>query len=84
MSIVLDNASYPRCKKVTELAKELKIELVFLTPYRPHLNWIERLWRFGRSEAFYCRYYERFVDFKNALQNCLGNLGSKYDKRMKT
>jgi hypothetical protein len=43
--IVLDNARYQHCKMVMEVAARLGIELVFLPPYSPNLNLIERLWR---------------------------------------
>jgi hypothetical protein len=38
ITIVLDNARYQRCDIVTDLAKELKIELLFLPSYSPNLN----------------------------------------------
>ena len=47
--IVLDNAKYQKCEIVTSLAKELKIELVYLPTYSPNLNLIERLWKFTKS-----------------------------------
>jgi transposase len=43
ITIVLDNARYQRCKVVTDKAAELGIELLFLPPYWPNLNLIERL-----------------------------------------
>lgn len=48
--IVLDNARYQRCEMVALLAQELGIELVFLPPYSPNLNLIERLWKFTKSK----------------------------------
>ena len=47
--VVLDNAAYQRCKKVKEAAKEYRIILVFLPPYSPNLNLIERFWKFLRN-----------------------------------
>jgi transposase len=38
ISIILDNASYQRCKAVQAVAAELGIELVFLPPYSPNQN----------------------------------------------
>ena len=46
---VLDGASYNRAKKVKELAKQLKIQLVYLPPYSPNLNPIEGLWKFMKK-----------------------------------
>jgi transposase len=47
ISVVWDNARYQKCYDVFELAKELEITLVYLPSYSPHLNLIERLWRFA-------------------------------------
>lgn len=48
--VVLDNASYQKCSRVTELADALRINCHFLPPYSPNLNLIERLWRFVKAE----------------------------------
>jgi transposase len=48
ITVVMDNARYQRCRLVLEKASQLGLELLFLPPYSPHLNLIERLWR-GRS-----------------------------------
>jgi transposase len=40
--IVLDNARYQKCKDVIPLASQLGIHLVFIPPYSPNLNLIER------------------------------------------
>jgi hypothetical protein len=45
ITIVLDNARYQRCPRVLEHAASLGIELLFLPPYSPNLNLIERLWK---------------------------------------
>jgi len=38
----MDNVRYQRCQLVQELAQQLEIELLFLPPYSPNLNLIER------------------------------------------
>jgi transposase len=38
---------------VQELAIELKIALLFLPPYSPNLNLIERLWKLVKKECLY-------------------------------
>jgi transposase len=67
ISVVWDNARYQRCSDVFELAKELEITLVYLPSYSPHLNLIERLWRFVRKECLYSKYYADFSSFKAAI-----------------
>ena len=44
--VIMDNAAYQRCNTVALKAEQLKINLVFLPPYSPNLNLIERLWKF--------------------------------------
>ena len=54
-----------------ELAKKLNMELMFLPPYSPNLNLIERLWKLVKKECLYSEYYETFNDFKGAISECL-------------
>lgn len=58
LKIVLDNARYQRCKFVEEAAKQIDITLLFLPPYSPNLNIIERLWKFTKKSILYAKYYE--------------------------
>ena len=48
ITVVLDNARYQHCTLVLSHAATLQIELLFLPAYSPHLNLIERYWRFVR------------------------------------
>jgi len=43
-----------------------KIELIFLPPYAPNLNLIERYWRFFKKEILYGKYYETFALLRQA------------------
>jgi len=67
----MDNVRYQKCKLVQELAQQLEIELLFLPPYSPNLNLIERLWKFVKRKVLYSKYYENFGSFKEAIQNGL-------------
>lgn len=71
VTLVLDNARYQRCKKVMELAEKLGIELLFLPPYSPNLNLIERFWKFVKKECLYSKYYENFQKFSEAILSCI-------------
>lgn len=64
--LILDNARYNRSKKVKALAVELGIDLVYLPPYSPNLNPIERLWKFFKKKVLYNKYYESKAEFKAA------------------
>ena len=76
--VILDNAAYQRCKKVMTKAEELKINLVFLPPYSPNLNLIERLWKFLRKKLLANKYYQSFNDFFLAIQQFINKLCSHF------
>jgi transposase len=65
--VYCDNARYYRCSLVQEFVKQSKIKLLFLPPYSPNLNLIERLWKYFRKQLLYNKYYEHFADFVAAL-----------------
>jgi len=46
ITLVMDNARYQRCYFIMDLATALGIELLFLPPYSPNLNLIERFWKY--------------------------------------
>ena len=71
VTLFLDNARYQKCKIVTELAAQLKIELIYLPAYSPNLNLIERLWRHVKQQVLYSRYYDSFPKFKTAITDCI-------------
>jgi len=66
--VVCDNASYYRSKAVQEYLKTSRIKLIFLPPYAPNLNLIERLWKFFKKKVLYNRYFETFDEFKSACE----------------
>lgn len=84
VTLVMDNARYQRCDKVMNKAKELAIDLLFLPPYSPNLNLIERLWKFTKKQCLYNRYYESFCQFKAAIDDCLDKVKSTFNEQVKT
>lgn len=82
ITIVLDNARYQRCKLVMEKAGDLGIEVLFLPPYSPNLNLIERLWKFVKKEVLYSKYYDNFEKFKDAITNCLEESETKHKRAL--
>lgn len=64
--VILDNAGYYRNRSVTYYVANSKIKLLFLPPYSPNLNLIERLWKFFKKKVASNKYYERFDDFRKA------------------
>lgn len=74
ITLVMDNARYQHCKLVMDFAKNNGIELLFLPPYSPNLNLIERLWKFVKKKCLYCKYYTDFPSFKAGINDCLLNV----------
>jgi transposase len=72
--LVLDNARYQRAAIVQALAERLRIRLLFLPPYSPNLNLIERFWKFLRKKVLRNAYYPTFAEFRAAIQRLLTNL----------
>jgi transposase len=72
--VILDNAPYNRAPAVTEAAKALLIELLYLPTYSPNLNLIERFWKFLKKKVARNRYHATFAEFRDAVQQVLSNL----------
>jgi transposase len=67
--IFVDNARYYRSCLLKEHVKGTKIKLIFLPPYSPNLNLIERYWKFFKKKVLNNFYYETFEEFKLACKN---------------
>ena len=67
--IIVDNARYYRSRWLKQALKGTKIKLIFLPPYSPNLNLIERYWKFFKKKALNNRYYETFGEFKQACSS---------------
>lgn len=76
--LILDNARYQKCKLVWHKAHALNIELLYLPPYSPNLNLIERLWKFIKKKCLYSIYYADFDAFKHAIADCLAHTHDTY------
>lgn len=68
--LVLDNARYQKCKIVQELAASLKVTLVYIPPYSPNLNLIERLWKHTKARLR-IKYYDNFIEFKEKINSII-------------
>lgn len=84
ITLVLDNARYQHCRRVIDFAATLEIELLFLPPYSPNLNLIERLWRFIRKTALSTEYFDAFPAFKAAIQHCLDHSQTTYRQELQS
>jgi len=81
--IFLDNARYGHNKEVGLKAKSLNIKLIFLPPYSPNLNLIERLWKFLKKKIRKNIYYDTFEKFTTAIYDFSKNI-EQYKKNLKT
>lgn len=72
--IVADNARYYRNKELIEWIETTKIKPVFLPPYSPNLNIIERLWKFLRKIVINTSFYRKKEDFKKAILSFFENI----------
>jgi transposase len=77
--IVLDNAPYNHADSVTKAAEILHIQLLYLPPYSPNLNLIERFWKFLKRKVARNRFYATFVEFRTAVQKVLNNIAAYRD-----
>jgi len=82
ITLVLDNARYQRCRLVMELAHQLGIELLFLPPYSPNLNLIERLWKLTKKECLNSKYYSNFTLFCGAITAFLTGMEDTHKKQL--
>jgi transposase len=73
---VIDNASYNRSAAIKAyFARDgCRIHPVYLPPYAPNLNLIERLWLLLKKTALWNEHYPTFAEFKAAILSFLNNL----------
>jgi transposase len=67
-----------------EASATLNIELLYLPSYSPHLNLIERFWKFVRKECFYSKYYQNFPEIKQVIDNCIRNAHAEHKDELET
>lgn len=84
VTIVLDNASYHRAKVVRELAEALGIELLYLPPYSPNLNLIERVWKLVKKLALNARTSADFDAFAKSVTQTVENLETEHRDKLLT
>lgn len=76
MTLILDNARYQKCQMVCAEAEQLDIELLYLPPYSPNLNIIERLWKHVKQSCLKNTYYENFGTFREAIDSEIEKVNS--------
>jgi hypothetical protein len=65
-----------------DLAQKLGIELLFLPPYSPNLNLIERLWKLTKKTCLYSKYYTNFKVFSHAISHFLATMNISHQQEL--
>lgn len=81
--VICDNARYYKNKELDELLKNSRIKQIFLPPYSPNLNLIERLWKFVRKKAIDNKFIRTAKEFKTNLLSFFDNI-KQYKDELKT
>ena len=81
--IILDGAGYHKCGAVAEAATKLNMKLLFLPPYSPNLNPIERLWKIMNQNVRNNVFFNSAKEFRESISNffkkVLPKIGGKLD-----
>ena len=84
--LIIDQAPYHRAESVAKAAKKLNIKIVFLPPYSPNLNPIERLWKVMNEHVRNNRFFKSAKDFKKKIEfffnEKLPKIGGSLEKRI--
>lgn len=79
--VIGDNARYYRNVELQAwLNKNPRIIQLFLPPYSPNLNLIERLWKFLRKKVINTKFYPTFEGFRRAILAFFDNITDYKDE----
>jgi transposase len=84
ITVVWDNARYQHTALVRSVAAYYRIELLYLPPYSPNLNVIERVWKFVKAEALANRWRTDFAAFRAAIDATLDQLHTTHRDAMRS
>ena len=72
--VVCDNARYYKNKELSAWLADKRLVQVFLPPYSPNLNLMERRWKFLRQKIIDTAFYRTKGQFKTAVLNFFNRL----------
>ncbi len=79
--LILDNATYFKAQIVRQwLEDHPKLNLLFLPPYAPNLNLIERFWRFVKERLVKNKYYKHYKTFRANVFRLLNHVDQHVDE----
>ena len=76
--VVLDNVAYHKTKAIRAFAEkhQARLEFVWLPPYSPSLNRIERVWKHIKSHYVYNEFFGDVLGLTRAVGNALEELNT--------
>jgi len=84
ITLIMDNVRYQHARIVKEMATALGIDLLYLPPYSPNLNLIERAWKHVKKKALANKHYETFEDFKQSILTCIQEINTTMKMEMES
>ena len=78
--LIMDNARYNHAKLVREHIAGSVVEIVYLPPYSPNLNLVERMWKFMKKKVMRNQFYKTFADFVAAIKHFFTDLSDYTDE----
>jgi len=81
LAFFIDNASWHKTLAVQEYCEQNKITLLFLPPYSPEFNPIERVWSFLKSKIRQ-RFFKTAKMFKDFIFTLFANVNIAYTKEI--
>ncbi|MDR1576050.1 MAG: transposase [Treponema sp.] len=57
--------------------------LIFLPPYSPNLNLIERFWKLVKAKALNAAYHRTFEDCKRTIDDCVSGMITSTSREQK-
>ena len=74
ITLYVDNARYFHARLVKAHLLGKRVVFVYLPPYSPNLNLIERLWKFCKKRVL-CHFYQTFAQFTTAVDTFFADIG---------
>lgn len=79
--MILDNSRIHHAKLLKPLLEGTpRLKLIFLPPYSPNLNLIERLWKWRKADIINNVFYHTVGQIKSAVEEFINNINLSSQK----
>jgi transposase len=78
--LIMDNARYNHARLVREHIAGTVVEIVYLPPYSPNLNLVERMWRFMKKKVMRNQFYKTFAEFIATIKRFFARISDYTDE----